>query len=362
MKKTLAILLTVVMLASMIVMGAGCAKSNDPKNMTVGFVYIGPIGDGGFTYAQDQGRLYLKEKLGVQTKYIENVKENTAECKSAIENLIKQGCKVIFSTSYGYQDATAELAEKYPNVVFEHCSGSKKNDKNFGNYFGRMYQVRYLSGIAAGKATKTNKIGYVAAFPIPEVIRMIDAFTLGVRSVNPEATVNVVWTSTWYDPAIEKQSAESLLAAGCDVMAQHQDTPSAVAAAADAGAYSIGYNSSMAAAGKDGYLTSPVWNWGPFFVKVVQSVLDGNYKPEAYWGGVSEGVVTLDAFGPSVTQETKDLINSKLELMKKGEWDVFTGPIKLQDGSDLVADGQKLSDEEIWNLGKFVEGVVGEIK
>jgi basic membrane protein A len=279
-----------------------------------------------------------------------------------MESLIKKGCKVIFATSFGYMDYVDELAKKYPNVVFEHCSGYKMNDKNFGNYFGREYQARYLAGIAAGKATVKNKIGYVAAMKIPECIRGINAFTLGVRSVNPEATVNVVWTNTWYDPTIEKQSAESLLASGCDVMAQHQDTPSAVAAAAAAGAFSTGYNTSMAASGKDGYLTSPIWNWGPYFVKVVDSVMKKTYKPESYWGGLETGTIALDAFGPSVTQETKDLIKAKSDAMSAHTWDVFWGPIKDQSGAVKVADGAKMSDGEMLSMDWFVEGVVGSTK
>lgn len=361
MKKALVILFTVVLLMSIVLVGAGC-KSNDPKNFKVGFIYVGAIGDMGFTYAQDQGRLYLEKNLGVKTLYVENVPE-TADCKTSMENLIKQGCKVIFATSFGYQDYVDELAKKYPNVVFEHCSGSKMNDKNFGNYFGKIEQSRYLAGIAAGKATKTGKIGYVAAFPIAECIRGIDAFTLGVRSVNPTATVNVVWTNTWYDPTIEKQAAEGLIqSAGVDVMAQHQDSPAAVQAAEAAGIASTGYNSSMASFAPKGYLTSPTWNWGPFFASVVKAVMDGTFKPQHYWGGLADNVVGIDTnYGPSVTQETKDAISAAEGKLKDGSLNVFAGPIKLQDGSELVAAGQTYPDDQVWILTKFVDGVVGTI-
>jgi basic membrane protein A and related proteins len=361
MKRVLAIVFTVILLAGIVLSGTGCTSSSDPKSMKVGFIYVGPVGDGGFTYSQDQGRLYLEKTLGVQTMMVESVKEN-GDCTSAMENLIKKGCKVIFATSYGYMDYVEALAKKYPKVIFEHCSGGKMNTTNFGNYFGREYQARYLAGIAAGKATKTNKIGYVAAMKIPECIRGIDAFTLGVRSVNPNATVNVVWTNTWYDPTIEKNSADSLLAAGCDVMAQHQDTASAVAAAAAAGAYSTGYNTSMAKAGVDKYLTSPIWNWGPYFVTVVDSVLKGTYKPASYWGGLETGTIALDAFGPSVSQETKDAIAAKTAEIESGKWDVFTGPIKDQSGAEKVASGAKMSDGDMLSLTWFVEGVVGSPK
>lgn len=360
MKRALSILFAVVLLAGVAFAGTGCT-SNDPKNFKVGFIYIGPTGDMGYSYAQDQGRLYMEKELGVKTEKIESVPES-ADCKTAMENLIKGGCKVIFATSYGYMTYTEELAKKYPKVIFEHCSGNLMNDTNFGNYFGRIYQARYLAGIAAGKATKTNKIGYVAAMKIPEVVRGINAFTLGVRSVNPEATVNVVWTNTWYDPTIEKQSAEGLLAAGCDVMAQHQDTASPVIAAEEKGAFSTGYNSTMKSYAPNGYLTSPIWNWGPYFSKIVKSVMDGNYKPASYWGGLETGTVVLDEFGPSVTQETKDLIAAKADEIKSGKWDVFTGPINDQTGAEKVAAGVKLTDAEMLSFDWFVEGVVGEVQ
>jgi basic membrane protein A and related proteins len=361
MKKTLAILFTVVLLASMVFVGAGCT-SNDPKSTKVGFIYVGPVGDGGFTYSQDQGRLEMEKALGVTTMFIESVPE-TADCKAQMENLIKKGCKIIFATSFGYMPYVDELAKKYPKVIFEHCSGSLMNDTNFGNYFGREYQARYLAGIAAGKATVTNKIGYVAAMKIPECIRGINAFTLGVRSVNPAATVSVVWTNTWYDPTVEKQAADSLITTGgCDVMAQHQDTPSAVAAAEAAGIFSTGYNTSMAKSAPKGYLTSPIWNWGPYFTKVVDSVLKGTFKPESYWGGLETGTIGLDAFGPSVTQETKDAITAKSDEIKSGKWDVFTGPIKDQSGAEKVAAGAKLTDKEMLSIDWFVEGVIGSTK
>ena len=360
MKKFLVILIAVAMLASIMVVGTGC-QSNDPKAFKVGFIYIGPVGDGGFTFAQDQGRKYLVDKLGVTTYILENVAEGV-DCKVQMENLIKKGCKVIFATSFGYMKYVDELATKYPNVIFEHCSGYMKNDTNFGNYFGREYQARYLAGIAAGKATKSNLIGYVAAMKIPEVIRGIDAFTLGVRSVNPKAIVKVVWTNTWYDPTIEKQSAESLLAVGCDVMAQHQDTTAALEAAEAAGKFSTGYNSSMITKAPKFYLTSPVWNWGPYFEQVVSSVMKNTYKPASYWGGLETGTIALDQFGPSVDQATKDAITVKSDEMKKHTWDVFTGPIKDQSGAVKVAEGAKMSDGDMLSIDWFVEGVEGSTK
>ena len=337
------------------------------KELHVGFIYVGPVGDGGFTLAHDNGRVAMEKALAnyngykVVTHFVENVPE-TEECETAMENLIKQyDCKVIFSTSFGFMDYTKTLAAKYPDVKFMHCSGYETAD-NMGNYFGRMYQARYLCGIAAGKATTTNKIGYVAAMKIPEVVRGIDAFTLGVRSVNPNATVQVVWTNTWIDPSMEKQAAESLLDAGCDVLTMHQDSTETVAAAEAAGKYSIAYHLSMKNVAPKGYLTGAIWDLGSYYTGVVKSVIDGTWKNESYWGSIKTGIVKLDEFGPSVKDETKQIIADKLAKIESGDWDVFWGPIKDQTGAVKVADGQKLTDADMLSIDWFVEGVQGDAK
>ncbi|MDD3242365.1 MAG: BMP family ABC transporter substrate-binding protein [Eubacteriales bacterium] len=359
MKKILSVLLCVALLASFGLTMSGC-QSDSPKNFKVGFIYVGPVGDEGFTYMHDLARQAVEKELGITTYYVESVPEG-AECATQIENLVKKGCKLIFTTSYGFMDYTVEMAEKYPDVNFMHFSGYK-TAANLGTYMGRMYQARYLAGIAAGKATKTNKIGYTAAMPIPETVRGIDAFTLGVRSVNPEATVNVVWTNTWVDAAIEKQGTESLLAAGCDVVAQHQDSAAGVIAAEAAGAYSTGYHSSMIAKAPKGYLTSPIWNFTDYYRTVIKDAMEGKFSNERVWYGLDNGLVLLDQFGPSVTDETKTLISEKEALIKSGDWDVFTGPIKDQDGNVKIAEGQKMTDDEMENMMWFVEGVVGSVE
>ena len=214
------------------------APATADQPMTVGFIFVGPIGDGGFTYAQNEGRLLLEKETGVKTIYKESVPEGP-EVKEIAKNMIDQGATVIVATSFGYMDYIEELAKEFPNVKFLHCSGYKTAD-NMTNYFGRIYQPRYLSGLVAGLKTKSNKIGYVAAFPIPEVIRGINAFTQGVRKANPNATVEVVWTSTWYDPAKEKDAAVALIDKGADVIAQHQDTAGPQQAAEEKGVFSVG--------------------------------------------------------------------------------------------------------------------------
>lgn len=359
MKKILALVLATVMITALF---AGCAAQPKEKPFKVGFIYIGATSDKGWSYAHNEGRKAMMANLGMSEEdapYIETVPEN-ADAATAIETLVKKGCNLIFTTSFGYMDYTLAIAEKYPDVKFMHCSGYKTSE-NMGNYFGRIYQARYLAGMAAGAATKTNQIGYVGAFDIPEVVRGINAFTLGVRAVNPEATVKVVWTKTWYDPAVEKEAAESLIAAGVDVMAQHQDTFEPVAAAEKAGIFSTGYHNSMAEFAPKGYLTSPIWNFGDFYTEQAKAVKEGTWTPVSYWEGLSAGVVELDAFGPSVSEETKALIKEKQDLIASGAWDVFNGPIKDQDGQVRVPEGSNLSDEEKLSFDWFVEGVDGRI-
>ncbi|HEY3423828.1 MAG TPA: BMP family ABC transporter substrate-binding protein, partial [Negativicutes bacterium] len=259
-----------------------------------------------------------------------------------------------------YMDYVIKVAEKFPDVTFLHCSGFK-TAKNVGTYFGKIEQPRYLSGIVAGKYSKSNVIGYVAAHPIPEVIRGINAFTLGVRSVNPNAVVKVVWTNTWYDPATEKEAAKSLLSTGADVIAMHQDTPAPMQAAEEQGKLAISYNSDMRNFAPKAIMVGPTWNWGPYYVKTVKAVMDGTWKSEQYWGPMADNVVDLSPYGPMVAQDTIDLVNKKKDSIMKGEWDVFTGPIKDQSGTIKVMEGQKLADKDQLEMNWFAEGVEGTI-
>lgn len=363
-RKYVTLAMIVMLSLALIVTGCGGGEKKPAapaqEKMKVAFVYVGPVGDAGWTYSHDMGRKYLMEKMpDVQTTIIESVPEG-ADSERVITQLAEQGHKVIFTTSFGYMDPTINVAKKYPNVVFLHCSGYK-TAQNVGNYFGRIYQARYLTGIAAGKASKSNVIGYVAAHPIPEVIRGINAFTLGVLSVNPNAKVKVVWTNTWYDPAKEKQAALSLLDGGADVIAQHQDTPGPQQAAEERGKFSVGYNTDMSKLAPKAVLTSAVWNWGPYYVNTVEAVKKGTWKSEAYWGPMKDGIVALAPFGPMVADDTKKQIEDVKGKIINGQWDVFTGPIKDQSGQVKVAEGQKMSDADMLKFDWFVQGVEGTI-
>ncbi|MGD9137585.1 MAG: BMP family ABC transporter substrate-binding protein [Desulfobacterales bacterium] len=358
--KVLSVLMVIGLFTCISIAGSGLETAAAAEPAKIAFIYVSSVGDLGWSYEHDNGRKMLEEKLGdkVKTAIIESVPEGP-DAVRIIRQYAMQGFKMIFATSFGYMDPMVEVARDFPDVYFEHCSGYK-TAPNMSTYFGRMYQPRYLSGIVAGKMTQSNIIGYVAAFPIPEVIRGINAFTLGVRSVNPDAQVRVVWTSTWFDPVKEREAAVALLDAGADLIAQHQDTTEPQKAAKDRGLLSIGYDSDMKKFVGDSVLVSPVWNWGSYYVERVTAALNGSWKSHQYWGGMKEGIVRLSDFSPKVPQEVKDLVDVKKQAILNGSWDVFQGPIVDQSGKEVVAAGSKMSDSDMLNMSYFVQGVIGK--
>jgi basic membrane protein A len=325
----------------------------------VAFVYVGPVGDAGWTKKHDDGRKAMEAALGdkVEVKILESVPEG-ADSQRVFEDLVSEGNDLIFATSFGYMDQMLAVAEANPNVCFEHATGYK-TAANMGTYFGAAEEARYLSGIAAAHASASGKLGYVAAFPIPEVLRGINAFTLGAQSVNPDATVQVVWTKTWFGPDEEKQAAESLLDAGADVLAQHQDTPSTGEAAEAAGAKWVGYNDDMSSFAPDAWLTGPVWDWGPYYTRTAQAVLDGTCPNDQYYGNMADGLVGLAPYGSSVPADVQAEIDGVAKKIKDGTFAPFTGPINDQDGAEKYADGATATLEELLGMDYFVEGVIG---
>jgi len=330
----------------------------EAKKPTVAFVYIGPPGDGGYTYQHDQGRLYMEKELGIKADFVENVPES-ADAERIITELA-QSHDIVFTTSFGYMDFTLNVASKFPNVKFLHASGYK-TAANMGTYFGKNYQASYLSGIAAGKMTKNNQLGYVGAFPISEVIYNLNAFTLGAQSVNPAVKVNVVWTNTWYDPTTERQAAISLLDKGADVLMAYQDSPATLQAAAERGAFAGGNDSDMSKYAPDNYLTNAVWNWGPYYVKAVKSVMDGTWTNEQYSGDMADGMVELAPFGSKIPEDVKTLVEDAKAKIISGELDVFTGPISDNKGAVQVPDGEKLTLDKVLGMNWLVKGVEGTI-
>lgn len=320
--------------------------------MKVAFVHIGPVMDKGWTWAHDQGALYVAAELGatVEITTLENIPEGP-DSQRVFEDLASDGHELIFGTSFGYMDSMLAAAEAFPDTVFMHATGFKTSN-NMGNYFGAAEEGRYLSGMAAGTATETNLIGFVAPFPIPEVIRGINAFTLGVQEVNPEAEVQVVWTSTWFDPPVERSAAEALIAVRADVIATHQDSPASGQVSEEVGIKWLGYNTDMSEFAPNAWLTAPVWDWGPFYLATTEQVMAGTWASVAYYGNMADGTVGLASFGPSVSQETQDLILEREAEIVDGSFSVFPDPVIGQDG-----ESRPLGD--IFEMDYFVQGVIG---
>ena len=358
------VLLLIVLLVSMVAFGQGSKDKASTADavLKVGVIYISPPGDMGYSYMHEQGTIAMEEHFGdkVQVIRMEDIPETDAS-ERTMESLIDEGCKIIFANSYNYQQYMQNVAKRYPNIYFEHCSGYLDNP-NMSNYFGRMYQMRYLSGMIAARMSASGKIGYVGAYNTPEVVRGINAFTLGVRSINPKATVTVVWTNTWFDPSLERQGAISLLDQGCDVIAQHQDTTQPAQAAIDRGKYAIGYNADFGKILNDErVLVSPMWNWGNYMIPTIQSVLDGTWKSQSYWGGLEDEMIHLSPISPLVPADMVKAVEAKQQEMHDKTWDVFWGEIWDNTGVMRQKAGEKMSDEAMLTIDWFVEGVIGSV-
>ncbi len=353
-------LITLAAVAGLLVLCGAAFAAEAKKELTIGFVYVSPVGDAGWSYAHDQARLALEKEGGIKTFYAENVPEG-ADSERVILNMSRKKYDIIFTTSFGFMDPTLKVAAQFPGITYLHCSGYK-TAPNVANYFGRMYQARYLTGLVAGGMTKSNIIGYVAAFPIPEVIRGINAFTLGVRDINPKAEVRVIWTKTWYDPVTEKEAAKTLLGVGADVIAQHQDSPGPQEAAQEKGVYCIGYNTDMSKLAPKAHLVSAVWNWLPFYEDVVAKVRAGTWKSGSFWPGIETGIVGLSPFSPLVPKDLQDKVLARKQEIIDGKYVVFHGPVLDQDGKTRIAEGAKPADKELLEMDWFVQGVVGSTK
>jgi basic membrane protein A len=334
--------------------------SSDPlpaiavEDLKVGVIHITDPAEGsGYTYTHDQGIVGMQENIGLKPEQIirkNNVNDQDASAiETAILECIEEGCQVIFATSWGYMDTCEAIAEEYPEVILSHGTGYKSNGANFNNYFGRIYQARYLTGIAAGLKTKTNKIGYVAAqnSENSEVTGGCDAFAMGVYSVNPDAEVYVKVTGSWFDPEGEKQAAEALIAEGCDVIGQHCDTPNPQLAAEEKGVWGVGYNSDMSKDAPKAVLTSTVWDWSAYYTAAVQRVIAGEWNGQNYFGGMADGLVAYSPLSDLCEEGTAEAIDAVQQKIMSGEWDVFTGPIEDNQGNVVCAEGEKLDDATI---------------
>jgi basic membrane protein A len=329
--------------------------------LKVGFIYVGPIGDAGWTFQHDSGRREMEKALAgkVTSKYVESVPEGV-DAERVIGELARAGNKIIFTTSFGYMNPTLKVAKQFPNTDFEHATGYK-TDKNVGIYNARFYEGRYLAGIVAGRMTKSNIGGYVAAFPIPEVVMGINAFTRGMRSVNPKAEVKVVWVNSWFDPGREREAAETLISQGADVLTHHTDSTAVVQAAEAKNVYAIAYHSDMSKYGPHAHLTAVTHQWGAYYTKAVQDVINGTWKPGNVWGGIKEGMIKMSAFNSAVPKDVQDLVNKTSADIGAGKFHPFTGPIKDNDGKERLAAGKVMSDDVLSKMDYYVEGVQGKL-
>lgn len=323
------------------------------EDIKVGVLYISDPAEGsGYSFTHDLGILGMQSNLDLADNQIERkiVEDTDAEAtRAAIEECISDGCNIIFTTSWGYMETTAEMAEEHPEVYFSHGTGYLSNDTNFNNYFGRIYQPRYLSGIVAGMNTASNKIGYVAAMDTSnsEVTGGIDAFAIGVGSVNPDATIYVTVTNSWYDPEKEEAAARKLLDMGCDVMAQHCDTPYPMTLAQEYGVYGIGYNSDMSKEAPDACLCNVIWNWSAYYTFAVGSVIKGTWSSENYYDGMSEGLVGITDLAPFCAEGTQDKVDEAANAILNGSNNVFDGELKTNTGAVIGSDGTTLDDATI---------------
>ncbi len=335
-------------------------------DIKVGVLHIGDPADGaGYSYAHDSGIVEMQKAIGLRDDQIirkNNVADdNDTAIETALNELIEAGCNIIFATSWGYMEKVNEAATAHPEIIFSHCSGYMSNDTNFNNYFGQIYQARYLAGIVAGLKTESDKIGYVAAQDNnnPEVTGGIDAFALGVKSVNPDAKIYVKVTNTWFDLQKEKAAAVALLDEGCDVIAQHQDTTQPMVAAQERGAYGIGYNSDMAVQVPDAVLTSVVWHWGVYYTAAVQAAIDGTWTADNYFDGMKEGLLGLTDLTDLCAEGTKEKVDEATQKILNGELQVFAGEIKDNEGNVRVKAGESLDDAYIaGEINWYVDNVV----
>jgi basic membrane protein A and related proteins len=330
--------------------------------LKIGFIYVGPIGDGGWTFQHDQARLAVVEAYGdkVETVFQESVPEG-ADAERVLTQMALSGCKLIFTTSFGYMDATLAVAAKFPDVKFEHATGYKRAD-NVATYDARFYEGRAVIGHIAGKMTKSNKIGYIASFPIPEVIQGINSAFLHARKANPAVELSVVWAYTWFDPAKEADAAKALIEQGVDVILQHTDSTAPLAEAAKTpGVVGFGQASDMAAFKPSPRVSAIIDNWSPYYIKRVAAVMDGTWTSGHTWGGMKDGEVVMGEITEAVPADVKAEAEALIAAMTAGTYHPFTGPINKQDGSVWLADGVVASDEELSGLNFYVEGIVGDI-
>jgi basic membrane protein A len=329
--------------------------------LKIGFVYVGPVGDAGWTYAHDLGRKAIEKEFGdkVKTTFVENVAEG-ADSERVFRDLAAQGNTLIFGTTFGYMEPMLKVAKDFPAVNFQHATGYK-TAVNMGVYDAHTYEGAYLAGVVAGKMTKSGKLGVVASIPIPEVIRNINAFTLGAQSSNPAISTRVVWINKWFDPGKEREGALALIGQGVDVLIQNTDSPATLQAAEEKGVYAFGWDSDMSKVGPKAHLASAAIDWAPYYTKVVTEALAGPVKSADSWWGVKEGAIVMASINPALPADVRTLLDQKTAAIRDGTLTPFQGPIVDQAGKEVVAAGQTMAIKDMKGLSYYVNGVDGAI-
>ncbi|MDP9836642.1 simple sugar transport system substrate-binding protein [Neorhizobium huautlense] len=348
--------LIIALAASAAVLGGMSGAAQAQEKTKVCFIYVGPKTDGGWTQAHDIGRMALEKALGdkIETAFLENVPEGP-DAERAIERMARSNCAMIYTTSFGFMDATMKVAAKFPKVKFEHATGFKASE-NVATYNARFYEGRYIQGQIAARMSKKGLAGYIASFPIPEVVMGINAFELGAKSVNPDFKIKVVWANTWADPGKEADAAKALVDQGVDILTQHTDTTAPIQVAAERGIMAFGQASDMIAAGPKTQLTAIVDTWGPYYIKRTKAALEGTWKSEQIWDGLKDGILTMAPY-TNMPDDVKAMAEETEAKIKSGELHPFTGPINRQDGSEWLKAGEKADDKTLLGMNFYVEGV-----
>ena len=347
--------------AAGLVLALATATATGADKLKVGFIYVGPIGDHGWTYQHDQGRLAVEAAFGdnVETVYVENVAEGP-DAERAITRLARDGAGIIFTTSFGYMDPTNKVAKNFPDVKFEHATGYKRDHPNVTTYSARFYEGRYVIGQIAARMSKSGVAGYIASFPIPEVVRGINSFLLGAQSINPDFKLKIVWVSTWFDPGKEADAAKVLIGQGADIITQHTDSTAPLQIAAEQGVLGFGQASDMIKFAPDHQMTAIIDDWAPYYVARVKAVLDGAWESTDTWDGMGPGMVAMAPY----TNLPDDVVAMAKETEAKitsGEFHPFTGPIHKQDGTMAIGEGEVLDDGTLLGMNWYVKGVDDEL-
>lgn len=341
---------------------AASAPAPKPEPLKIAFAYVGPVGDGGWTFAHDNGRKALEKEFGdkIVTSFVENVPES-ADAERVIREMASSGNKLVFGTTFGYMEPMLKLAPEFKDVKFEHATGYKQAD-NMRTYDSRTYEGAYMAGVIAGKMTKTNTLGVVASIPIPEVIRNINSFTLGAQSSNPKVKTKVVWVNGWFDPPKETEAATSLINGGADVLFQNTDSPAVLKTAEAKGKRAFGWDSDMTAYGPKAHLASAVINWGPYYIKATKDALEGTWTGNSgVWWGVKEGAIDIVSMAEDVPAETKAKVEEVKKGLAEGTFAIWKGPLKDNTGKEVLKDGETADDKFLSGVNFYVKGVEGKV-